>query len=265
MASGISEENSATNTAERYPTPANLQDMDGTSMPPDPTAILNSHRLVDARSVTIINYKKASPISLLSAKEEKLSLDDRNPMPKIKSMNGALEASGFFTLVIGGRAPPIATINNPNGYRSKSVIMEIKHGKQFPVVIPEDGCYCFDSEKEATCYLLMLMIDPNLHHLIKEQIADKDPERIYKELLNHFAGHKQHHIEHAKYSLEHHLINPNAVILSISVLREKLLSFEDAQASDTTEPYRCALLQNATSKITEGYLSEHYTFASMSG
>ena len=114
MASGISEENYATNTEGSYPSPANLQEMDDTSMSPDPAAMLNPHRLVDARSVPIANYKKATPISILNAKEAKLSLDDRNPMQKIKIMNGAFEASGFFTLVIGVRIPPIATINNPN-------------------------------------------------------------------------------------------------------------------------------------------------------
>ena len=160
--------------------------------------------------------------------------------------------------------PPIATINNPNGYRSKSIIMEFKHGKQVPIVIPEDDCYCFDSEKEATYYLLMLMIDQNLHHLIKEQIADKDPGRIYRELLNHFAGHKQHHIATQKQAVEEHYINPNAITLS-TVFREKLLSFHDAQESDTTEPHIIALLQHAMSKITDGYLSEHNKFASMSG
>ena len=161
MASGILEENYATNTEGSYPSPANLQEVDDTSMSPDPTAMLNPHILVDARSVPIANYKKATPISLLNAKEAKLSLDDRNPMQKIKIMNSALEASGFLTLVTGVRVPPIATINNPNGYRSKSVIMEFNHGKQVLIVIPEDDCYCFDSEKEATYYLLMLMIDQN--------------------------------------------------------------------------------------------------------
>ena len=70
-------------------------------MSPNPTAMLNPHRLVDARSVSIVNYKKATPLSLLNAKEAKLSLSDRNPMQKIKIMNGALEASGFYTLVTG--------------------------------------------------------------------------------------------------------------------------------------------------------------------
>ena len=264
MASGILEENYATNTEGSYPSPANLQEVDDTSISPDPAAMLNPHILVDARSVPIANYNEATPISLLNAKEAKLSLDDRNPMQKIKIMNGAFEASGFFTLVTGVRIPPIATINNPNGYRSNSIIMEFKHGKQVPTLIPEDDCYCFDSEKRETYYLLMLMIDPNLHHIIKEQISDKDPERIYHELLNHFAGHKQHHIAHAKQAVENHYIDPNAVTLSISIFRELLMSFHDAQESETTEAHRIALFQHTMSKITEGILSEHYKYASMS-
>ena len=97
--------------------------------------------------------------------------------------------------------------------------MEFKHGRQVGTVIPDDDCYCFDSEKKETYYLLMMMIDQNLHHLIKEQISDKDPERIYRELLNHFAGQKQHHIAHAKQAFENHYIDPNAVTSSISVFR----------------------------------------------
>ena len=132
-------------------------------------------------------------------------------------------------------------------------------------MIPEDDCYCFYSEKDATYYILLMMIDQNLHHLIKAQIADKDSERIYRELLNHFAGHKQHNIAHAKQAVEEHYIDPHAVTLSISVFREKLLSFHHAQESDTTEPHKIALLQHAMSNFTDGYLSEHYKFASMSG
>ena len=142
--------------------------------------------------------------------------------------------------------------------------MEFKHGREVGTVIPDDDCYRFDSERWETYYLLMIMIDQNLHHLIKEQISDKDPERIYRELLNHFAGHKQHHIAHAKQAVENHYIDPNAVTLSISVFREKLMSFHDAQESDTTEPHKIALFQHAMSKITEGTSSEHYKNASMS-
>ena len=77
--------------------------------------MLNPHRLVDARYVPPGNYKKATPISLLNAKDAKLSMNDRNPRQKIKMMNVALEASGFYTLVTGAREPPIATTNNQIG------------------------------------------------------------------------------------------------------------------------------------------------------
>ena len=43
MASGILEENNATNTEGSYPSPANLQEVDDTSISPDPTAMLNPH------------------------------------------------------------------------------------------------------------------------------------------------------------------------------------------------------------------------------
>ena len=91
-ASGSSEENYPNSTEGSY-----LQEVDDASTSPNPTAMPNSHRFVDARSVPIVNYKKATPISLLNAKDARLSLNDRNPMQKIKMMNVALEASGFFT------------------------------------------------------------------------------------------------------------------------------------------------------------------------
>ena len=126
MASGIVEENYATNTEGSYPSPANLQEVDDTSISPDPAAMLNPHILVDARSVPIANYNEATPISLLNAKEAKLSLDDRNPMQKIKIMNSALEASGFFKLVTGVRVPVIVEIegipsNEQLGIKSKKI------------------------------------------------------------------------------------------------------------------------------------------------
>ena len=84
-------------------------------------------------------------------------------------MNVALEASGFFTLVTGVRKPPIATTNNPNGYKEKSVIMEYKHGRDVGTIIPDDDCYRYDAEKSETYHLLLTMIDQNLHHLLVEQ------------------------------------------------------------------------------------------------
>ena len=111
----------------------------------------------------------------------------------------------------------------------------------------------------------MLMIDQNLYHIIKDQISEKDPKQIYKELLSHFDGNKQHHIEHAEVTLESHIINANEITLSISVFREKLLAFEDAQESGTTEPYRIALLKKSMTNIKDGYSSDQYKFASMSG
>ena len=73
-----------------------------------------------------------------------------------------------------------------------------------------------------------------------------------------------HHIAHAKQAVENYYIDPNAVTLSISIFRELLLSYHDAQEAETTETHRIALLAHAMSKITEGILSEHYKYASMS-
>ena len=75
--------------------------------------------------------------------------------------------------------------------------------------------------------------------------------------MNHFAAHKQHHIAHAKQAVENPYIDPNAVTLSISIFRELLLSFHDAQEAETTETHRIALFQHAMIIITEGFLSEH--------
>ena len=56
-----------------------LQEEDDASTSPIPPAMLNSQRLVDARCVPDIKYKKATTISLLNAKDAKLSMNDRNP------------------------------------------------------------------------------------------------------------------------------------------------------------------------------------------
>ena len=258
-ASGSSDENYPNSTEGSY-----LQETDDASTSPIPPAMPNSQRLVDARCVPDIKYKKATTISLLNAKDAKLSMNDRNPRQKIKMMNVALEASGFYTLVTGSREPPIATTNNPNGYKAKSVIMEYKHGRDVGTIIPDDDCYRYDAEKSETYHLLLTMIDQNLHHLLVEQIADKDPERMYKALIDHFAGHKHHHIAHAKHAVENYHIDPNTVTLSISIFRELLLSLHDAQEAETTEAHKIVLLEMAMSKITEGILSEHYKHAKMS-
>ena len=115
-------------------------------------------------------------------------------------------------------------------------------------IIPDDDCYRFDAERWEAYHLLLMMIDQNLHHLLVEQIADRDPERMYKALLDHFAGHKQHHIAHAKQALENYYIDPNAVTLSISIFRELLLSYHDAQEAETTEAHKITLLAKAMSQ-----------------
>ena len=142
--------NYVSNTAGSCPTTANLQESAGTSMPPTPTAVLDAHRPVDAGSVLMTNYKKATNISILLSDRAKLSLDNKNPMPKIKLMNDALEASGLYTLVTGERTPPVVIQENRNGYKSKSAIMMVnKFGESVPVVTPEHDCYCYTAEKES--------------------------------------------------------------------------------------------------------------------
>ena len=107
----------------------------------------------------------------------------------------------------------------------------------------------------------MQMIDPNLHHLIKEEILDKDPRSIYTIICEHFAGHKHHHIENAKQNLENHKLNAAQITLSISLLIEKLQLFEEAQESITTEAYKLGLLKTMMKANMNTQLEKLYDFA----
>ena len=110
--------------------------------------------------------------------------------------------------------------------------------------------------------LMMQMLNPSLFHMIKDQIAEKDPRRICKILVGHFVGHKQHHIENAKQILESHILNADEITLSISLRREKIQAFENAQESVTTEPYKLGLLKKMNSRIqimnSPSYISLQY-------
>ena len=79
----------------------------------------------------------------------------------------------------------------------------------YPIVNTHPNCHQSMTVIATLQRKNQLMIDPNLYHIIKDQISAKDPKRIYKELLSHFAGHKQHHIEHATVTLESHTIHAN--------------------------------------------------------
>ena len=84
------------------------------------------------------------------------------------------------------------------------------------MVIQEDDCYRYAAERGSAFQLIMQMIDPNLRHLIREELLDKDPRSIYTIICEHFAGHKHHHIENAKQNLENHKLNAAQITLSIS-------------------------------------------------
>ena len=76
MASGILEENYATNTEGSYLSAANLQEVDDTSLSPEPTAMLNPHILVDARSVPIAILPCETMERTLQAWSQRLTCSD---------------------------------------------------------------------------------------------------------------------------------------------------------------------------------------------
>ena len=51
----------------------------------------------------------------------------------------------------------------------------INYGESIPVVSQEDDCYCYAAESD----LIMQMIDSLLYHIIKDQMVEQDPRRIY--------------------------------------------------------------------------------------
>ena len=171
-----------------------------------------------------------------------------------------MEASDLLTLVSRERRTPNATEDNPSGYIGKSVKMILnKKGLPEPMIIQEDDCYRYAAERGIAFHLIMQTIDPILHHLIKEELLDKDPRSIYT--IIYFAGHKHHHIENAKQNLENHKLNAAQITLSISLLIEKLQLFEEAQESITTEAYKLGLLKTMMKANMNTQLEKLYDFA----
>ena len=193
------EETSATTSTARSPSTPILQESSDTSISLTPQALKTTQKPVDAGFVLEKLYRKITPLSLQSASSINISLDIKAAIPKLKELKKAMEASDLLTLVSGDRRTPNATEDNPSGYIGKSVKMILnKKGLPEPIVIQEDDCYSYAAERGIAFQLLMQMIDPNLHHIIKEEILDKDPKSIYTIICKHFAGHKHHHIENAK-------------------------------------------------------------------
>ena len=71
-------------------------------------------------------------------------------------------------------------------------------GKSIMVTIPETDCFKYNEERIATYNLLMTMVHKNLYHLVKAEMTDKNPAKIYTIIFNHFNGHKHRHIQNAE-------------------------------------------------------------------
>ena len=56
-------------------------------------------------------------------------------------------------------------------------------------IIEADDCYQYNSEKHTACNILM---SPEFHHIIEQEIKLKDPILIYRKKTCHFDGHLQH-------------------------------------------------------------------------
>ena len=86
-------------------------------------ALKTTQKPVDAGFVLEALYRKITPLSLQSAMSIKVSLDIKAPIPKLKELKEAMEASDLLTLVSEDRRTPNATEDNLSGYIGKSVKM----------------------------------------------------------------------------------------------------------------------------------------------
>ena len=86
------------------------------------------------------------------------------------------------------------------------------------------------------------MVHKNLHHLIKLEMVDKNPCKIYAVLFNHFNGHKHRHIHNAKLILENFRFDsiPSA---DIHQFLELIRQLEVAQEAACTESYKENLIK----------------------
>ena len=223
----------------------------------------NEHNLRDCELTVHVNqYRRISQISLDKAKSVMISIDDTGALNKIKLLKEVLDASQLLELVLGVRPHPIKLPGNASGYSKSSIIETVNaEGIYSTRIVEADDCYRYSNEKHLAFSLLMLMVHSSLHHIIENEMKDKDPIRVYQRIVNYFDGHLLHHIETAKQILESHRFGSGPIALSISELREKLRNFEMSQESATTGAYKMGLLDKIMKDERRPAISGIYTNA----
>ena len=188
-------------------------------------------------------YLKITQLSIDLARGLSIGCDDKNPREKMHQLRMAMQASGILSLIDGSRLEPVCTADNLNGFTPAIVkSIEINNIKR-NVIIQQDDCFKYYSEKMLTIPFMLQMINKNMIHNIKAEIESESPILIYNALLNYFEGHKHHHIEEARVTLESHLFNSSYFTKDIHDLIIKINILEASQEMSLSEQYKMGILR----------------------
>ena len=161
------------------------------------------------RRVPISKYCNIVPTSTEIAKKTSVSNKDKT-FDNLEMLEKALRASNLLSIVDGTRKPPDVTPTNSSGYTPEAIMPLIRaDGSRALTVIAEDDCYKFYAESIAAFTFMMSMIDKDMHHMLSGAIREENPSKVYKVILEHFKGGKNHHIESARRKLSAHRFGPD--------------------------------------------------------
>ena len=167
----------------------------------------------------------------------------------------------MLSIVDGTRKPPDVTPTNSSGYTPEAIMPLIRaEGTRALTVIAEDDCYKFYTDSIVAFTFMMSMIDKDMHHMLSGAIREENSAKVYKVILEHFKGGKNHHIESARRKLSAHRFGPD-VERDLSRLLVLISELEEAQKMKMPESQKFGILRTIISFEERPYVKTLFGLA----
>ena len=193
--------------------------------------------------VAIVKYAKTTQISTDLVTKHSLSASDKN-CDNLVHLEEALKASDVLALANGSRPLPVPTPKNPSGYSPTIATPAIFDGKPMYIVIDEDGIFRYNAENKICMLLIQRILNKDMLHHLQPSIDANNASHIYLKILDFFKGHKHHHIESARVSLNNFRFATD-VEKDIFTLKDLISNLEKAQGAPQVDSNKFGVLHES--------------------
>ena len=163
-------------------------------VPVNDNAELTVPKPTEQRFVSRRNYNSTSKSVIDTFVANNITMECKDSFVRISLIRGALSTAGLRNMIDGHRTQPLATIDNPNGYRERSiqktnVVDEITgESRTITILLEEDDIYYYEYDKGRLYQAILEIFHKSLLYLVPAEIEANDGVTMYTKIMEHLNG-----------------------------------------------------------------------------